>query len=81
MAEVGIDIAANRPKVLTPDAIRAADVIITMGCGDTCPVFPGKRDEDWPVADLAGQDRGGPRDQGRDRRRVAALVSGLLPEG
>src|SRR5215469_3454363 len=46
MAEVGVDIAANRPKVLTPDAVRAADVVITMGCGDTCPVFPGKRYED-----------------------------------
>jgi len=47
MAEAGIDIAANTPKVLTVDAVKASDVVITMGCGDTCPIFPGKRYEDW----------------------------------
>lgn len=55
MAEVGIDIAANRPKVLTDDAVVAADVVITMGCGDACPFFPGKRYEDWKLDDPAGQ--------------------------
>jgi arsenate reductase (thioredoxin) len=80
MAEVGIDIAANQPKVLTQDAVRAADVVITMGCGDTCPVFPGKRYEDWQVADPAGRDIEAVR-QIRDeiRARVTALVSELLP--
>jgi arsenate reductase len=55
MAEVGIDITAEQPKLLTTDAVHAADVVITMGCGDTCPVFPGKRYEDWEFADPAGQ--------------------------
>jgi arsenate reductase len=55
MAEVGIDIAAEIPKVLTVDAVRESDVVITMGCGDACPVFPGKRYEDWVLADPAGQ--------------------------
>ena len=79
MAEVGIDIAANQPKVLTTDAVRAADVVITMGCGDTCPFFPGKRYEDWQVADPAGQDIEVVR-RIRDElgARVAALVSELL---
>jgi arsenate reductase len=55
MAEEGIDITAEQPKVLTTDAVRASDVVITMGCGDTCPVFPGKRYEDWELADPAGK--------------------------
>jgi len=55
MAEVGIDITAERPKLLTTDAVRAADVVITMGCGDTCPIFPGKRYEDWQLDEPAGQ--------------------------
>ncbi|SEL01372.1 arsenate reductase [Blastococcus sp. DSM 46786] len=55
MAEVGIDISDQRPKVLTTDAVEASDVVITMGCGDACPVFPGKRYLDWPLADPAGQ--------------------------
>ena len=55
MAEVGIDIAAEQPKLLTTDAVRVADVVITMGCGDTCPIFPGKRYEDWQLDDPAGQ--------------------------
>lgn len=54
MAEEGIDIAGNEPAILTTDAVRAADVVITMGCGDTCPVFPGKRYEDWELTDPAG---------------------------
>ncbi|HOC14209.1 MAG TPA: arsenate reductase ArsC [Propionicimonas sp.] len=55
MREVGIDITAERPKLLTTDAVRTADVVITMGCGDTCPIFPGKRYEDWQLDDPAGQ--------------------------
>lgn len=55
MEEVGIDIAKNVPKVLTPDAVQQSDVVITMGCGDTCPFFPGKRYEDWKLDDPAGK--------------------------
>jgi arsenate reductase len=55
MAEVGIDIVAERPKLLTVDAVRDSDVVITMGCGDTCPIFPGKRYEDWDLEDPAGK--------------------------
>lgn len=55
MAEVGIDIANNLPKVLTPSAVQASDVVITMGCGDACPFYPGKRYEDWVLDDPAGQ--------------------------
>ncbi|MFT8637504.1 MAG: arsenate reductase ArsC [Pseudoclavibacter sp.] len=55
MREVGIDITAEQPKVLTTDAVQAADVVITMGCGDACPFFPGKRYEDWKLDDPAGQ--------------------------
>ncbi len=55
MAELGIDIAGEQPKVLTTDAVRESDVVITMGCGDVCPIFPGKRYEDWELDDPAGQ--------------------------
>ncbi|GAA5032732.1 arsenate reductase ArsC [Terrabacter aeriphilus] len=55
MAEEGIDITAETPKVLTTDAVKESDVVITMGCGDTCPILPGKRYEDWELADPAGQ--------------------------
>jgi arsenate reductase len=55
MREVGIDITAEQPKVLTPEAVQASDVVITMGCGDACPIFPGKRYEDWKLDDPAGQ--------------------------
>lgn len=55
MLEVGIDIRAEQPKVLTTEAVKASDVVITMGCGDTCPIFPGKRYEDWVLEDPAGQ--------------------------
>ena len=55
MAEIGIDIANNVPKVLTTEAVQQSDVVITMGCGDTCPFFPGKRYEDWVLEDPAGQ--------------------------
>ncbi|MEU9882985.1 arsenate reductase ArsC [Streptomyces phaeochromogenes] len=55
MKEAGIDISAETPKVLTVEAVQASDVVITMGCGDTCPVFPGKRYLDWQLDDPAGQ--------------------------
>jgi protein-tyrosine-phosphatase len=55
MAELGIDIADNTPKVLTTEAVQESDAVITMGCGDVCPVFPGKRYEDWALDDPAGQ--------------------------
>jgi arsenate reductase (thioredoxin) len=55
MAEEGIDIAGNQPKVLSTEAVQESDVVITMGCGDTCPFFPGKRYEDWALEDPAGQ--------------------------
>jgi arsenate reductase len=54
MAELGIDIAGAQPAILTPDAVQASDAVITMGCGDVCPVFPGKRYEDWELTDPAG---------------------------
>jgi arsenate reductase (thioredoxin) len=55
MAEVGIDIAGQKPRAWTDDDLRAAEVVVTMGCGDTCPVLPGKRYEDWELNDPAGQ--------------------------
>jgi len=56
MAEIGVDLSREFPKPLTDDAVRASDVVITMGCGDACPIFPGKRYEDWELDDPAGQD-------------------------
>ena len=55
MLEEGIDMSAETPKILTDEAVRASDVVITMGCGDTCPIYPGKRYEDWELDDPAGQ--------------------------
>ncbi|OIQ83164.1 glutaredoxin arsenate reductase [mine drainage metagenome] len=55
MGELGIDLSTEQPKVLTTDAVQASDVVITMGCGDVCPIFPGKRYEDWKLDDPAGQ--------------------------
>ena len=55
MAELGIDISEQKPKVLTPEAVQQSDVVITMGCGDACPYYPGKRYEDWVLEDPAGQ--------------------------
>ncbi|GAU71056.1 arsenate reductase [Streptomyces sp. NBRC 110611] len=55
MTEIGIDISAEVPRVLTTDAVRASDVVVTMGCGDACPVFPGRKYLDWALADPAGQ--------------------------
>jgi arsenate reductase len=79
MAEVGVDIVAEQPKVLTPDAVRAADVVVTMGCGDECPWFPGTRYEDWVLEDPAGQDIEVVR-RVRDeiRRRVEVLLAELV---
>jgi protein-tyrosine-phosphatase len=56
MAEIGVDMSEEFPKPLTDEVVRAADVVITMGCGDACPVYPGKRYEDWELYDPAGQD-------------------------
>lgn len=79
MAEVGIDIANNTPKILTVDAVQASDVVITMGCGDTCPYFPGKRYEDWVLADPAGKGIEEVRViRDEIKARVAALVNELL---
>lgn len=78
MTEEGIDIGGNQPKVLTTDAVRQADVVITMGCGDTCPIFPGKRYEDWELADPAGLGIDGVRPIRDDvKRRVEALLTSL----
>jgi protein-tyrosine-phosphatase len=80
MAEVGIDVAREVPKLLTESAVREADVVVTMGCGDECPFFPGKRYEDWVLDDPAGQGIEmvrGVRDE--IRRRVELLVGELLP--
>lgn len=78
MAEVGVDIAGETPKVLTTDAVRTSDIVITMGCGDACPVFPGKRYEDWQLDDPAGADLDAVR-RIRDeiRGRVERLLDGL----
>ena len=56
MAEVGIDLADQQPKILTPEAVQTSDVVVTMGCGDACPFYPGTRYEDWELDDPAGQD-------------------------
>ena len=78
MAEEGIDITGAVPKLLTDAAVRASDVVVTMGCGDECPYFPGKRYEDWVLDDPAGQDLDAVRAV-RDeiRRRVEALIAEL----
>lgn len=78
MAEEGIDISANQPKVLTVDAVKTSDVVITMGCGDACPIFPGKRYEDWELDDPAGQDLDAVR-RIRDeiKGRVEELIASL----
>ncbi|MGO2846368.1 MAG: heat-shock protein HtpX, partial [Microbacterium gubbeenense] len=79
MAEVGIDITAEAPKVLTTDAVKESDVVITMGCGDACPIFPGKRYEDWELDDPAGQGLDAVRPIRDDiRARIEGLVAGLL---
>ncbi|MBX7444880.1 MULTISPECIES: arsenate reductase ArsC [unclassified Arthrobacter] len=80
MAEVGIDMSAEIPKILTTEAVQDSDVVITMGCGDECPYFPGKRYEDWVLEDPAGKgvDSVRPiRDQ--IKGRVEALITSLIP--
>jgi arsenate reductase (thioredoxin) len=78
MAEEGIDIAGAQPKVLTPDAVQASDVVVTMGCGDECPYFPGRRYEDWVLDDPAGQGIETVRPiRDEIRRRVERLVAEL----
>ena len=79
MAEVGIDIRNQQPKVLTTEAVLESDAVITMGCGDACPFYPGKRYEDWVLEDPAGQDIDFVR-KVRDeiKERVATLLSELL---
>lgn len=81
MAEIGLDVSREFPKPLTTEAVRASDVVITMGCGDACPVFPGKRYLDWELPDPAGQPIEVVRSI-RDEidRRVQALVAELSPE-
>ncbi|WP_312676858.1 arsenate reductase ArsC [Microbacterium sp.] len=82
MAEEGIDIADGTPKLLTVDAVRESDVVITMGCGDACPIFPGKRYEDWQLDDPAGQGIDAVRPiRDEIRARIEALITELLPEG
>ena len=77
MAEVGIDISAETPKVLDSDAVRESDVCITMGCGDICPVFPGKRYLDWKLEDPAGQGVAAVRPI---RDEIKVLVENLIAE-
>jgi arsenate reductase len=80
MREEGIDISAELPKVLTTEAVKDADVVVTMGCGDECPYFPGKRYEDWVLEDPAGKGVDSVRPIRDDiRGRVQALISELLP--
>src|SRR5918911_286076 len=76
MAEVGIDISDQQPKQLTTDAVEASDVVITMGCGDACPVFPGKRYLDWQLADPAGK---GVEAVRPIRDEIDRRIRGLLP--
>lgn len=80
MAEEGIDIANNTPKILTTDAVKESDIVITMGCGDACPIFPGKRYEDWELDDPAGQGIDAVRPIRDDiKRRIEGLLSEILP--
>ena len=80
MAEDGIDITAATPKILTTGAVQASDVVITMGCGDACPFFPGKRYEDWKLDDPAGQGIEGVRPiRDEIKTRIQQLITELLP--
>lgn len=79
MREIGIDITAEEPKVLTTEAVQDSDVVITMGCGDACPFFPGKRYEDWKLDDPAGQSIEAVRPIRDDiKARVEALLAELV---
>jgi arsenate reductase len=78
MREVGIDITANTPRILTSEAVQDSDVVVTMGCGDACPFYPGKRYEDWELDDPAGQDIEAVRPiRDEIRRRVEELIASL----
>ena len=78
MRQEGIDISAAQPKILTTEAVKDSDVVITMGCGDSCPVFPGKRYEDWELDDPAGKGVESVRPiRDEIRRRVVALLESL----
>jgi arsenate reductase len=80
MAEVGIDMSAEVPKVLTTEAVKDSDVVITMGCGDECPYFPGKRYEDWVLEDPAGKGVESVRPiRDEIRTRIEALITELVP--
>ena len=82
MAEIGLDLSLEYPKPLTTDKVQAADVVITMGCGDACPIYPGKRYEDWDLPDPAGLDLAAVRPiRDEIRRRVAALAMELARAG
>ncbi|EST33592.1 heat-shock protein HtpX [Streptomycetaceae bacterium MP113-05] len=81
MREVGIDITAESPKVLTPEAVQASDVCITMGCGDACPVFPGKRYLDWKLDDPAGQGVEAVRPiRDEIKTRIEKLIAEIAPD-
>nr|WP_236863838.1 arsenate reductase ArsC [Brevibacterium daeguense] len=80
MAEEGIDITSASPKILTTEAVKASDVVITMGCGDACPIFPGKRYEDWELDDPAGKGIDAIRPiRDEIKSRIERLVAELLP--
>jgi arsenate reductase len=81
MAEEGIDIAGNQPKILTTESVKDSDVVITMGCGDTCPIFPGKRYEDWELDDPAGQGIDAVRPiRDEIKARIERLLAEILPD-
>ena len=80
MLEESIDLSAEKPKILTPEAVIASDVVVTMGCGDTCPFYPGKRYEDWVLPDPAGQGIDAVRPiRDEIKARVTALIAELVP--
>jgi protein-tyrosine-phosphatase len=82
MTEIGVDMSEEFPKPLTDEVVRAADVVITMGCGDACPIYPGKKYEDWVLDDPAGQDLDAVRLIRDDLdRRVQGLIAELVPAG
>jgi protein-tyrosine-phosphatase len=82
MAEEGIDISQGVPQLMTTEAVQASDVVITMGCGDVCPIFPGKRYEDWELADPKGKGIDEVRPIRDDiKARITVLLAELLPAG
>jgi arsenate reductase (thioredoxin) len=82
MNEIGVDLALEFAKPLADEVVRAADVVVTLGCGDACPVYPGKRYQDWPVADPAGQPLGVVREVRYELyHHVWELLETLVPTG